>query len=62
VNNKVSIEQYDLTGKFYGEILKPKEYRPGAYVLQAEMNGNHGLYILHIKVGRRNHYLKAVKL
>lgn len=61
VNNKVSIEQYDVSGKFYGEILAPKEYRPGAYVLQAQMNGGHGLYILHIKVGRRNHYLKAVK-
>lgn len=62
VDNQISIKQFDVKGNYYGEILPPKEYRPGSYFLQAPMNGGHGLYILHIKAGRRNHYLKAVKL
>jgi uncharacterized protein (DUF1501 family) len=62
VTNKLSVEQYDIKGTFYGEIMAPKEYRPGTYFLNADMRGDHGLYILHIKVGRRNHYLKAIKL
>lgn len=62
VPNRLSIEQYDIKGNFYGEILAPREFRPGTYFLNADMKGDHGLYILHIKMGKRNHYLKAVKL
>jgi uncharacterized protein (DUF1501 family) len=58
----VEISQFDLSGRPYGILHKYRDYRAGAFVMDLELKGGHGLYFLHIKANKRNHYLKVIKL
>ncbi len=61
IDSSVKIYQFDIQGRPYGEIFN-NSYRKGAYVVPLELKGGSGLFLLHIKVGNRNHYLKIIKL
>ncbi|NBA87329.1 DUF1501 domain-containing protein [Emticicia sp. CRIBPO] len=57
----VTITQNHISGQGLGEI-HVKNYRPGSYVLPIELRGGPGMYILHIRVTNRNHFLKILKI
>ena len=62
VANQVSIDQYDLSGKYWGRLKDAKEYRPGSYIWPIDLKGGPGIYILHLQVGKRNHHLRVMKV
>lgn len=61
LENKVTISQVSLNGTEYGE-LHSGNYKIGSYILPLQLRGGSGFYILKIRVGNRNHVLKAIKL
>jgi uncharacterized protein (DUF1501 family) len=58
----VEISQFDLSGRPYGVIHKKTDYRAGAFILNFEVKGQHGVYLLHIRANTRNHYLRVIKM
>ncbi len=59
VGGQVSIVQNHISGQGLGEIHS-KNYRPGSYVIPLELRGGPGMYVLHIKVTNRHHFLKVL--
>ena len=57
----VQIIQVHVSGQDLG-IIHQKTYQAGLHNVYLELKGGPGLYLLRIKVGRRNHVVKCLKI
>ena len=62
VENDIEIHQFAFKGHYIGQLTEKKHYRAGSYIVDLQIEGPHGLYIVHVKAGNRNHYLKVIKM
>jgi uncharacterized protein (DUF1501 family) len=58
----VEVSQFDITGRPYGLLQKNTAYRAGAFIVNLTLKGGHGVYLLHIRANKRNHYLRVIKM
>lgn len=61
VQADLTIIQSYVSGQVLGEIHR-KSYQPGVHNVYLDLLGGPGLYLLKIKVGKRNHYIKCLKI
>jgi uncharacterized protein (DUF1501 family) len=61
LQGNVTIYQNNMKGQIMGQIHQ-KTYRPGLHNVYLDLLGGEGLYILKIKVNKRNHFLKVLKI
>jgi hypothetical protein len=57
----VRIVQTYVNGQEMG-LIHEKTYQAGLHNVFLELKGGPGLYLLRIKVGKRNHFVKCLKI